>query len=152
MTLSWATMAEADALAAVHAEGFDKPWSATNIAELFTGPGVFGFLATDAASPVGMILVRVAADDAEVLTIATAKPARRKGVARSLVQAAITAAREAGADAMFLEVAVDNAPAASLYAACGFRRIATRTGYYDRGPQGLVDALVMRLDLNAEPA
>ena len=64
--------------------------------------------------------------------------------------AALGAARQAGACAAFLEVAVDNEGAAALYAGLGFRRAGVRRGYYDRGAAGLADALVLRLDLNAE--
>lgn len=150
MKLEWASVADAVALAGVHAHGFDHPWSARDIEELFAGPGVYGFLAADDA-PLGMILCRVVADDCEILTIAVTPDARRRGVGKALVRAAMGAAAQAGADAAFLEVAVDNAPAAALYAGLGFRRIGLRKGYYDR-PEGEVDALVMRLDLNAAPA
>ena len=84
-------------------------------------------------------------------SIAVTPDARRRGVGKALVRAAMGAAAQAGADAAFLEVAVDNAPAAALYAGLGFRRIGLRKGYYDH-PEGEVDALVMRLDLNAAPA
>lgn len=137
---------EAGALADIHALAFDHPWSADEIAELIGGPGAFALLAEDAA-PVAFILCRAIAGEAEILTLAVSPAARRRGVARGLVEAAVGAARIAGADVMFLEVADDNLAAIGLYEAAGFMRVGLRRGYYDRGPQGLADALLMRLDL-----
>jgi [ribosomal protein S18]-alanine N-acetyltransferase len=88
----------------------------------------------------------------EVLTIGVRPEARRRGVAKALMEAALAAARQAKAKACFLEVAIDNAAAAALYAGLGFRSAGVRKGYYDRGPRGPADALVMRLDLNAAAA
>lgn len=151
MKLRLAEASDAAALAAVHAEGFDPPWSVQEISDVLTWPGVFGLLAGDAADD-GMILVRVVADDAEVLTLAVAHHARRKGVARALLAESARLAVLAGADAMFLEVAVDNDPAIALYAAAGFASAGRRKDYYDRGAQGTVDALALRLDLNSVSA
>lgn len=148
MKLSWATAEEAEAMAAAHATAFDAPWTPEEIADLLEGAGVFGFLAADAAGPVGMILCRVAAEEMEVLTLAVPPARRRQGIAKALMAAALGAAQQAGAREAFLEVAVDNGAAAALYAGLGFRRAGLRRGYYDRGKAGSADALVMRLDLN----
>jgi ribosomal-protein-alanine N-acetyltransferase len=150
MKLVWATPAEAPMLAAAHAGGFDEPWKEEDFEDLLEGDGVFGYLAADGDEPLGMILCRVAAGEMEVLTLAVPASYRRKGVAKALMTAALGAARQAGAVAAFLEVAVDNAVAASLYAGLGFRRSGLRKNYYDRGPRGLADALVMRLDLGPD--
>ena len=48
---------------------------------------------------------------------------------------------------MFLEVDVANPAAITLYERLGFQRAGLRKAYYDRGVDGLADALVMRLDL-----
>jgi ribosomal-protein-alanine N-acetyltransferase len=64
-----------------------------------------------------------------------------------LLDAAVLFARQAGATAMFLEVAVDNAPALALYRRAGFVRAGLRKDYYDRGAAGSADAAAMRLDL-----
>jgi ribosomal-protein-alanine N-acetyltransferase len=147
--LTWATAAEAPAMAAAHAGAFDAPWREDEFEDLLEGQGIFGFLATDGepAQPLGVILCRVAADEMEVLTVGVPTAARRRGVARALMVAALGAARQAGATAAFLEVAVDNEVAAALYEGLGFRRAGLRRDYYDRGEAGLADALVMRLDL-----
>jgi ribosomal-protein-alanine N-acetyltransferase len=150
MILAPATAAEAGALAQVHALGFEPSWSAADIEALFAGPGVFGLLVVEGQRPVGMILCRVVMEDAEVLTVAVDPAARGRGVGRALVQASVAAAEAAGATAMFLEVAVDNVQAAALYARAGFRRAGLRSGYYDRGAAGQVDAVAMRLDLPCE--
>ena len=148
MKLVWTTPADAAVMAGVHAQAFDAPWDAAAFAELMDGVGVFGLLAGDDPA-LGVILCRVVAGEMEVLTVGVDPAARRRGVGKALVVAAVGAARQAGAETAFLEVAVDNAAAAALYAGLGFRRAGVRRGYYDRGPAGRADALVMRLDLSA---
>jgi ribosomal-protein-alanine N-acetyltransferase len=155
MKLIWATASEAAGMALAHAGAFDPAWREDEFEDLLEGEGIFGLLAMDGAPPndaLGVILCRVVADEMEVLTIGVRPQARRKGVAKALMAAALTAARQAGARSCFLEVAVDNQEACALYAGLGFRRAGRRRHYYDRGLGGLVDALVMRLDLNADPA
>ena len=147
MKLAWTTPDDAQAMAAAHARAFDAPWDAQAFGELMQGPGVFGLIAGDSAA-LGVILCRVVAGEMEVLTVGVTPEARRQGVARAMTTAALGAARQAGAEAAFLEVAVDNDAAAALYASLGFRRAGLRRGYYDRGRGARVDALVMRLDLD----
>ena len=139
--------APATALAALHGEAFDAPWSETEFAALLGGPGVFAIVATDDSAPIGFILCRVAAGEAEILTLATALAHRRQGVAAALVEAAIARTAVAGANALFLEVAADNAAAVALYTGNGFHRVGLRRGYYTQGPER-TDALVLRRDLN----
>ena len=146
-SLVWATPADAAAMAAVHAKAFAAPWDAAAFAELMDSPGVFGLLAGEAAE-LGVILCRVAAGELEVLTIGVTPAARRRGVAKAMMTWALGAARQAGAETAFLEVAVDNAEAAGLYAGLGFRRAGVCRNYYDRGAGERADALVMRLDLS----
>lgn len=142
----------AETLAAVHWQAFSPGWSEAELADLLAGPGVFALLA-EAQAPLGMILCRVAAGEAEILTLAVTPPARRQGTARALVAAAAGLARQGKASEMFLEVATDNIAALRLYEQAGFQRAGLRRGYYDRGDGVRTDAVVMRLDLNtAGPA
>jgi len=134
---------EAGALASLHAAAFERPWSAAEIAALAGAPGAFSLLAEGE----GFILCRVIAGEAEVLTLAVAPAARRRGVGRALVEAAAALAHAAGSRTMFLEVADGNDPALALYAAAGFETVGRRRGYYASG----ADALVMRRDLNSRP-
>lgn len=151
MKLSTVTAKDAPALCAVHAQAFETPWDEAAFRDVLAGPGVFGLLAAE-AEPRGLILCRAAAGELEILTLAVATAARRQGLGKALLAAALDAARAAPAAEAFLEVAVDNAPAIALYQAAGFQRAGLRRAYYDRGPAGRIDALVMRLDLGAANA
>ena len=135
-------VAEATELAALHARAFDAPWSAAEFAQLLDGPGVFAI-----AEPDGFILIRVVADEAEILTLAVRPEARGAGLGGRLVGQGAVRAAQAGARRLFLEVAETNAAARALYARAGFAQIGHRKGYYDGGR---TDALVLGLDLGAD--
>ncbi|MEM6306937.1 MAG: GNAT family N-acetyltransferase [Pseudomonadota bacterium] len=85
------------------------------------------------------LILQIIAQEGEVLTLATHPAHRRKGLARACLAQAIAI----GLDRLFLEVAADNAPARSLYAAHGFTQIGLRRGYYARKTGTPVDALIM---------
>ena len=84
---------------------------------------------------------------ADIQTIAVEEPARRHGIARSLMHTLIAHAQDRGAEEIFLEVRADNPGAQQLYTLLHFEQIAVRERYYQ--PDG-VAAHIMRLTL-AEP-
>ena len=131
-------------LAEIHARAFDHPWAEPAIADLMRSPGAVGFEADG-----GFVLVRALAGEAEILTLAVEPGARRRGLGRALVRAAVGAAVAAGAEALFLEVAADNAAAVALYEGEGFARAGLRRGYYARPSGEPQDALLLRLALNS---
>lgn len=137
-------------MAAVHAQAFDTPWDENDFEDLLDGEGLFGFLVRG-EDPAGVLICRAVGGEAEILTVGVAPWARRQGVGEALMIAAIGVARQAGSEAMFLEVDVDNASAIGLYQRLGFERAGLRKAYYDRGAKGRADALVMRLDLTSRP-
>ena len=139
-------MSRVQALADLHATAFAAPWSAAAIAELLAQPGVFAEGDED-----GFILIRVVADEAEILTLAVRPQARRQGVGARLVQAAAGRAAGQGAARLFLEVAEDNAAARALYARCGFSEVGRRRGYYPSSGGGRIDALTLARDLCGLP-
>lgn len=130
---------DAAALAALHAAAFESPWSAGELAALLAAPGVFAL----AEPGEGFVLARVAADEAEILTLAVAPAARRRGLGRRLTEAAAELAAAQGAASLFLEVAEDNAAGRGLYAAAGFVEAGRRPGYYARPGTAAVDALIL---------
>lgn len=148
MTLTNAVHADAPAMASVHAQAFDTPWTEADFEDLLDSTGIFALVVRD-EDPSGVLVARCIADEAEILTVGVAPWARRRGIAYALMTAAIGLSRQQGAAAMFLEVDVANVGAIALYERLGFERAGLRRGYYDRGARGRADALVMRLDLAA---
>lgn len=146
MSIVAVTAAEAGVLAELHATAFPpaEAWSATVISLQLGVPGAFGL--ADARG--GLILARVIADEAEVLTLAVDPLSRRQGIARGLLSAAMAQAAAGGAGSMVLEVSVANPAARRLYNSAGFREVGRRRGYYADG----TDALVMRAELARESA
>ena len=147
MKLRAADASDALALAKAHASAFDSPWPPEAFAALMGSPGVFALAAVD-QSPVGLILMRAVAGEAEVLTLAVEPSHRRLGVARALLQGGLLQAAALGAEEAFLEVAADNRAALALYRAEGFEPAGRREGYYRRPSGQTVDALVLRRTLN----
>lgn len=132
----------AEALAALHAEAFDAPWSPGAFADLIGQPGVVLEAEGD-----GFILIRTVADEAEILTLAVRPSARRQGLGARLVRAASDRASAKGTTRLFLEVAEDNAPARALYRSLGFQAAGRRPRYYQRPEGPATDALILVLSL-----
>jgi ribosomal-protein-alanine N-acetyltransferase len=138
-----ATAAYAAACAALHAAAFPAgdAWNTAVFAELLASPGVHTLIEEGG----GLVLIRRAADEAEILTLGTEPTRRRQGVARRLLTAALEWAATSGATQVFLEVAESNAAARALYGAVGFKPCGRRRSYYGDG----ADALILRLTLQA---
>ncbi len=139
--LERAAAVHAEVLAEIHRAAFPpaEAWSADVMALQLGVPGAFGWLHPAG----GMVLARVAADEADILTIAVAPGARRQGLGRALLLAAMVEAARRGATTMFLEVGVANHAAHALYVSAGFTEVGRRRGYYADGG----DALILRAPL-----
>lgn len=128
-------------MAATHAAAFtqSRPWSEAEFAALLENPLILA--AGDARC---FALLRVIADEAELLTIATDPAHQRQGLARACIGGWEAGLRQRGTAEVFLEVAADNLPAQALYRSCGFANCGLRRGYYPRSGANAVDALLMR--------
>ena len=87
-------------------------------------------------SIVGYSITCVARERAELASIAVARRARGRGVARRLLTASLRSARRDGAAAIRLMVRIDNEGAIGLYRKFGFVRLRTITRYYQDGASG----------------
>jgi ribosomal-protein-alanine N-acetyltransferase len=128
-------------MAAVHAAAVPggEAWDAAAIAVQLALPGTFGLVDPEG----GMVLARVAADEAEILALAVTPQARRQGRGTALLAAAEARAAGGGARVLYLEVADRNGAARALYARAGYVPAGRRRGYYRDGD----DALVLRKPL-----
>ncbi|MGL4414465.1 ribosomal protein S18-alanine N-acetyltransferase [Roseinatronobacter monicus] len=137
-------------MARLHAESFTLPpaWNASDFAVFLNDPGCFVLASRDNTQLAAFALFRVAADEAELLTLATAPTARRQGLARKLLQDGLARARSLGAAQCFLEVAASNDAAILLYQTSGFAQVGLRKAYYRISGRAPVDALVFRAILD----
>ncbi len=136
-------------LATLHRAAFEAQpgaeiWGAEALCELLAMPGSLALIVEAGRAPLGFALGRIAAEEAELLTLALRPEARRLGLGHALVDALVARCAILGADKVSLEVAADNRAARKLYAAAGFQQVGRRRGYYLR-PRRAVDAVIMQL-------
>lgn len=145
LTIEPAGAQYASVLAAIHEPCFEDAWDATAMAALLATPGSTALLAMQnkfgEKSPCGFVLLRAAADEMEVLTLAVLPHARRRGVARALMQAVRRYAEKAGARKIFIEYAQDNQAAHALYESAGYTRNGVRSNYYRKADGTCGDAI-----------
>lgn len=95
----------------------------------------------------GFAIMRTAADEAEILTLAVSPNDRRRGLGRMLVEEAARRAYHDRVESLFLEVDETNHAAVSLYKRLGFETVGQRSSYYQKADAPPSTALVMRLRL-----
>jgi [ribosomal protein S18]-alanine N-acetyltransferase len=135
-------------LARIHAQGFYRGWPADEFESFLDEPLTPVYVACDAKRRIaGFALVRVVADEAELLTIAVDKKWRGKRIGQALLRAAFEDLLLSSARRMFLEVEDGNTAAQRLYEREGFKRIGERRGYYGKADGSAATALVMARDL-----
>lgn len=98
---------------------------------------------TDDRGPCAWIEYRVVADEAELIEIAVAPRARRRGHGRRLIAHLVDDARGRGVGAIHLEVRAGNRAARALYTACGFIDVGRRRRYYADGEDAVVCSLTL---------
>ena len=135
---------DAARMAEIHAKSFFKGWTVADMETHVQTDICFGF-----GRPLdGFIIISSAADQAEILTIATDPAQRQRGIARALLDISETELVDNGVDTLFLEVAEDNEAAIKFYKGAGFDPIGRRPGYYKR-EMGRVAAITYRKRLAA---
>jgi ribosomal-protein-alanine N-acetyltransferase len=140
------TARDAKALAALHGRCFPRPWKAEDFrryADMSAYPGLLAWIGPRLA---GFLIVSIAADEAEILTLGTDSALRRQGIASALLTRMMENVADLGATVIFLEVGVHNDAARALYERHGFVSEGLRKNYYDT-PDGHEDAVIMKRTL-----
>lgn len=105
---------------------------------------------TDDAVTQGLLVLRFAVDEGEILNLGVVPQARRKGFGRELMKAGEALAGSLGIARMFLEVATDNLPARRLYESLGYGQVGERPGYYARPDGTRINAIILSRPLRRD--
>ncbi len=84
--LSAAVPRDAAAFAPLHAASFNRGWSEQEFEQLLTDRNVIADRASAGRQSIGFILSRLAAGEAEILSVAVAPAWRGRGLGRSLLE------------------------------------------------------------------
>jgi ribosomal-protein-alanine N-acetyltransferase len=140
--LSDAGARDAGAIAALHAKSFQRGWSDGEVEGLLVARNVVAHRAIAGKKLAGFIMSRLAADEAEILSVAVDRAFQGRGLGGKLLMLHLGRLAGYGAQTVFLEVSERNDPAGKLYARAGFREVSRRPNYY-----GNATALILRRDL-----
>jgi ribosomal-protein-alanine N-acetyltransferase len=142
-----AVASDAAALASLAHASALPGWSEASLRAAFADPTTIACVARSSTRSVhGFVVARRAADEMEILLVAVAPAARRRGTGTALVAAVLADAARSGAVAAHLEVRASNAAAIALYQRLGFVAVGRRPRYYD----ATEDAVLMRRALGGE--
>ncbi|MBH8581751.1 ribosomal protein S18-alanine N-acetyltransferase [Halomonas pacifica] len=139
-------------LLALERAGQPHPWSERQLADALEDEAARVRGVRDGETLLGQAIVYRLPFEAELQAITVSPRARRRGLARLLLESVVETARGWGSERLLLEVRAGNAPALALYRAAGFTEDGRRRGYYP-GVAGAPreDAVLMSLAL-APPA
>ncbi len=143
MSLIALAKAHEAAIAYLEASLFERPFTADALTSLFASPAFTGYALVDEAGDImSYILMNQVLDEAEILSLGTARAQQAKGHASQLLNTTCALLMEAGVCRIYLDVAEPNLPARALYAGCGFSESGRRPRYYGAAPQRQ-DAIIM---------
>jgi ribosomal-protein-alanine N-acetyltransferase len=145
--ISQALPSDAPDLAQLHAGALPPGWPAADIAAFCDRSSRIVLKAMDGAVLLGFAILQFAADEAEILTIAVAQQAQRRGIGSLIMERAIAICEERFVSCIYLEAAESNGPALGLYKKFGFSVLAHRKNYYLSARPTPETALIMRLDI-----
>jgi ribosomal-protein-alanine N-acetyltransferase len=143
-----ATPRDAPRLAQLHGESFHRGWGEGEFEAMLIERNTLVHRLRAGGKIIGFAVSRMAADEAEILSIAVAASHRGRGLSRELLLTHLGHLAGRGVRSVFLEVEENNQPARRLYERAGFGVVGRRERYY-RQPDGeQLNALLMRRDLS----
>lgn len=140
---------DAQACADLHKAAFQQSWTTAEFENLIAARNTRsdGCTSSSGSALLAFIISRIVADEAEILTIATAPTERRRGLATVLLQDHLETLRHCGVHKLFLEVSANNTAALALYQKFGFGKIGERPAYYSmpNGERALAHTMMRAL-------
>ena len=124
---------------------FSDPWSEASIRyELENSLSLWLTALDEGGTVLGYVGSQTAFEDADVLNLAVADSARRRGLGAALMLELEKRLIQKGAERATLEVRVSNAPAIALYEKLGYVQVGLRRGYYEKPRE---DAKILQKEL-----
>src|SRR6202011_4391064 len=143
-----ASLRDAPKLAELHGASFHRGWGETEFEGMLIERNTLVHRLRLGRKTIGFAVSRMAAEEAEILSIAVTASHRGRGLSRELLLTHLGHLAGRGVRTVFLEVEENNQPARRLYSWAGFAIVGRRERYY-RGAGGEeLNALVMRRDLS----
>jgi len=143
-----ATLRDAPKLAQLHGASFHRGWGEAEFEGMLTERNTLVHRLRLGRTVVGFAVSRMAADEAEILSIAIAPGHRGRGLSRHLLLTHLGHLAGRGVRTVFLEVEENNQPARRLYERAGFGVTGRRERYYQQPGGEQLNALLMRRDLS----
>jgi ribosomal-protein-alanine N-acetyltransferase len=139
---------DAPRLAQLHGASFHRGWGEGEFERMLAERNTLVHRLRLGHKTIGFAVSRMAADEAEILSIAIDPSYRGRGLSRELLLTHLGHLAGRGIRTIFLEVEENNQPARRLYQWAGFTVVGRRERYYQE-PGGLqLNALLMRRDLS----
>lgn len=143
-----AGLRDAPALAQIHGASFHRGWGESEFDSMLTERNTLVHRLRIGRKVVGFAVSRMAADEAEILSIAVAESHRGRGLSHTLLLTHLGHLAGRGVRTVFLEVEENNQPARRLYERAGFTVVGRRERYYRQDGGEPLNALLMRRDLS----
>jgi [ribosomal protein S18]-alanine N-acetyltransferase len=139
---------DAARLAQLHGASFHRGWGETEFETMLTERNTLVHRLRQGRRIIGFAVSRMAADEAEILSIAIDADHRGHGLSRDLLLTHLGHLAGRGIRTIFLEVEENNQPARKLYERAGFATVGRRERYYKQPGGEHLNALLMRRDLS----
>jgi ribosomal-protein-alanine N-acetyltransferase len=143
-----AGLRDAPRLAQIHGASFHRGWGEGEFESMLTERNTLVHRLRMGRKTVGFAVSRMAADEAEILSIAVAESHRGRGLSRELLLTHLGHLAGRGVRTVFLEVEENNQPARRLYGGAGFAVAGRRERYYREANGEQLNAVLMRRDLS----
>ncbi len=117
-------------VALIEKECFSSPWSEDGLAAEAENPSAEFFVIETENTLAAYMGMHIVLDECYIANVAVKKDFRKKGCGKSLVENALTVARDKNCSFITLEVRISNLPAIALYEKCGFEKVGERKNFY----------------------
>lgn len=143
-----ASTRDAGRLSQLHRASFHRGWGESEFEAMLAERNTLAHRLMLGRTTIGFIISRIAADEAEILSVAIEPAQRGRGHSRQMLAAHLGHLAGRGVRRVFLEVEEANRPAVRLYQRAGFATVGRREQYYRSAGGAKLNALVMQRDLS----